>query len=199
MCYPASCDPRCGKCRPRRIVEVDCPACGYCSSITREEFLVFFGLPHKRNVMEMKILEHGGVETPRCPMCGTDLSEVFRVAVPATPCRANRVVCGFPCGRCDDPYNLGHYGMHHLCIWADDVDAVKDEFERVGIEAAMELASSQGLKVVYFDARAQLGSFIEVNAPLDQLAGAAKAVHANATSESPTLLTMEQLMGMMGR
>lgn len=95
--------------------------------------------------------------------------------------------------------DLGHYGMHHLCIWADDVDAVRDEFERVGIEAAMELVSSQGLKVVYFDARAQLGSFIEVNAPLDQLAGAVKAVHANATSESPALLTMEQLMGMMGR
>lgn len=95
--------------------------------------------------------------------------------------------------------DLGHYGMHHLCIWADDVDAVRAEFEKAGIETAMEMVSGQGLKVVYFDARAQLGSFIEVNAPLDQLAGAVKAVHENATPEMPALLSMEQLMGMMGR
>ena len=95
--------------------------------------------------------------------------------------------------------DLGHYGMHHICIWCDDVDAVKAEFSQAGIEAAMEMVSGQGLKVVYFDAREKLGSFIEVNAPLDQLAGAVKAVHENATSETPALLTMQQLMGMMGR
>ena len=95
--------------------------------------------------------------------------------------------------------DLGHYGMHHLCIWADDVDAVVAEFKEAGIEPAMEMVSGQGLKVVYFDAREQLGSFIEVNAPIEQLAGAVAAVHANATPETPTLLTMQDLMAMMSR
>lgn len=95
--------------------------------------------------------------------------------------------------------DLGHFGLHHLCIWADDVDAVAAEFEEAGIEAAMEMVSGQGLKVVYFDARAQLGSFIEVNAPTEQLSGAVAAIHANATPETPTLLTMQDLMAMMGR
>ena len=39
--------------------------------------------------------------------------------------------------------DLGHYGMHHICIWVDDVAAVKEEFEQAGIEAAMEMVSSQ--------------------------------------------------------
>lgn len=107
MCYAASCDPRCGKCRPRRIVEAACPACGHRASITREEFLILFDLPHKRNVMEGKLLERGGVERPACPVCGTDMMDAFRAAVPPKPCRANRVVCGFPCGRCDDPFKEG--------------------------------------------------------------------------------------------
>lgn len=95
--------------------------------------------------------------------------------------------------------DLGHYGMHHLCIWTDDVDEVKAAFEKAGIESAMEMVSGQGLKVIYFDAREKLGSFIEVNAPLDQLAGAVRAVHEKAMPEMPTLLSMEQLMGMMAR
>lgn len=107
VCYAASCDPRCGKCRPKRIVETKCPVCGHLCSITREEYLLLFDLPHKRNVMEEKILEHGGVERPVCSMCGSDMKEAFRVSVSPKPCRANRVVCGFPCGRSDDPYKEG--------------------------------------------------------------------------------------------
>lgn len=95
--------------------------------------------------------------------------------------------------------DLGHYGMHHICIWVDDVAAVKEEFEQAGIDAAMEMVSSQGMPVIYFDAREQLGSFIEVNPPLNQLAGAAKALHEKATPEMPDVLPMEQLMCMMGR
>lgn len=89
--------------------------------------------------------------------------------------------------------------MHHICIWVDDVAAVKEEFEQAGIEAAMEMVSSQGMPVIYFDAREQLGSFIEVNPPLAQLAGAAKTLHEKATPEMPDVLSMEQLMGMMAR
>lgn len=95
--------------------------------------------------------------------------------------------------------DLGHYGLHHLCIWADDVDAVVEEFAAAGIEVAMEMVSGQGLKVAYFDAREQLGSFVEVNAPLDSLAGAVAAIAAKADESTPTLLTMQQLMAAMGR
>lgn len=99
MCYAASCDPRCGLCRPRRIVEADCPRCGAPHVMTREEYLVYFELPHRPSIMEKKMLERGAVEAPRCTSCGYDLEEVFEVAVSPEPCSLQQVLCGFPCGR----------------------------------------------------------------------------------------------------
>ena len=107
MCYAASCNPLCGRCRPRRIVEVGCPQCGAPRSMTREEYLVYFGLPHRRSVLERKIEERGGAEAPRCESCGKDLTEAFRGAVAPAPCHLQRVICGFPCGRRDEPRKDG--------------------------------------------------------------------------------------------
>ena len=90
---------------------------------------------------------------------------------------------------------LGGYGLHHICIWADDVDAVKADMAAAGIEAAMEMTSGQGLKVVYFDAREQLGSFIEVNAPIEQLWQGIKSVHEKSPAGAPALMPMSALMG----
>lgn len=90
---------------------------------------------------------------------------------------------------------LGGYGLHHICIWADDVDAVKADMAAAGIEAAMEMTSGQGLKVVYFDARDQLGSFVEVNAPIEQLWQGIKAVHEKSPDAAPALMPMSALMG----
>ncbi len=90
---------------------------------------------------------------------------------------------------------LGGYGLHHVCIWSDDVDAVKADMSAAGIEAAMEMTSGQGLKVVYFDAREQLGSFVEVNAPIEQLWQGIKAVHEKSPAEAPSLMPMSALMG----
>lgn len=103
MCYAASCDPRCGQCRPKRIVEADCPRCGAPSSMTREEYLVYFELPHRASIMEKKMLERGGVGAPRCASCGCDLMKAFKAAVPPEPCRLQQVLCGFPCGRRNEP------------------------------------------------------------------------------------------------
>lgn len=89
---------------------------------------------------------------------------------------------------------LGHYGVHHLCIWADDTEVVAREFVDAGYEIAMEMTSGQGLKVVYIDAREQLGSFIEVNAPLEQLYMGIKMQHENWDGTRP-LGTMADLMG----
>ena len=107
MCYAASCDPRCGKCRPKRLVEVACPSCGFTNSMSREEYLLFFDLPHRKNILEQKILERGGVPAPICSMCGEPLAEAFKAAIVPRECSLNRVVCGFPCGRSDEPYREG--------------------------------------------------------------------------------------------
>ena len=67
-----------------------------------------------------------------------------------------------------------------------------------GIEPAMTMVSGQGLKVVYLDAREQLGQYIEVNAPIEQLAGAVAAVHAKWEGDE-SVIGMDVLMKMMGR
>lgn len=94
-----------------------------------------------------------------------------------------------------DVYKDNGFGIHHLCIWSDDVDAVAEEFKAAGVEAAMEMASGQGLKVVYMDAREQLGCFIECNAPIEQLWQGVKALHENAREGTPALIPMSALMG----
>ena len=98
-----------------------------------------------------------------------------------------------------DPYQeMGRFGIHHFCIWADDVDAVVEQCKAEGIEPAMTMVSGQGLKVVYLDAREQLGQYIEVNAPIEQLAGAVAAVHAKWEGDE-SVIGMDVLMKMMGR
>lgn len=94
-----------------------------------------------------------------------------------------------------DVYKDNGFGLHHVCIWADDVDAVIEEFTAAGIEIGMEMVSGQGLKVVYFDAREQLGCFVECNAPIEQLWQGVKALHENAGEDTPALIPMAALMG----
>lgn len=103
MCYASSCNPLCGNCRPKRIVQVSCPECGVHAQMSREEYLVFFGLPFRKNILAEKIAERGVAE-PTCSCCGASLVETFRKAVVPEECKSNRVICGFPCGRKDDPY-----------------------------------------------------------------------------------------------
>ena len=94
-----------------------------------------------------------------------------------------------------DVYKDNGFGLHHVCIWADDVDKVVEEFTTAGVEVAMEMVSGQGLKVVYFDAREQLGCFVECNAPIEQLWQGVKALHEKAGDDMPALLPMAALMG----
>lgn len=89
---------------------------------------------------------------------------------------------------------LGHYGLHHVCIWVDDADAVAKEFVDAGYEIAMELTSGQGLKVYYIDAREKIGNFIEINAPMEQLYMGIKMQHENWDGTRP-LRSVAELMG----
>ena len=90
--------------------------------------------------------------------------------------------------------DAGRFGLHHLCIWSDDVDAVVADFKAAGIEVAMDMTSGSGLRVVYFDCRNELGSFIEVNTPLTQLYEGIKAMHQNWDGSRP-LRPIAELMG----
>lgn len=95
---------------------------------------------------------------------------------------------------CPDPYKeQGHYGLHHFCLWVDDVDAAVAACEAVGMTRAMELVSGQGLQVVYMDAREQFGQYIELNAPIEALWQGVKAVHENADATAPALIPMSAL------
>ena len=61
-----------------------------------------------------------------------------------------------------DMFPAGTGGFHHLCYWADGtIGEEVEHFRARGIEAGY-LASFGALDFGYFDARAQLGCFIEV-------------------------------------
>jgi hypothetical protein len=64
----------------------------------REEFLIVTGLPHRRNIIEEKLFERGGVSVPKCHNCGEDLTESFKQAVQPLPCTYSGIICGYPCG-----------------------------------------------------------------------------------------------------
>lgn len=97
---------------------------------------------------------------------------------------------------CPDVYKeMGHFGLHHLCIWTDDTDQVVKDFTEAGYEIAMELVSGQGLKVFYFDCREDLGSYVEVNAPIESLAMGIKGLHLKDDGSMPALIPMSVLMG----
>ncbi len=105
MCYAGSCNPACGKCRPRRILEVACPACGEQNQITREEYLLVTRMPHEPNIIERKLLERGRVEPPRCSRCGAELLKAYQEKYPPLPCTKCNIICGFPCGQRVTPYD----------------------------------------------------------------------------------------------
>lgn len=90
--------------------------------------------------------------------------------------------------------DLGHYGLHHLCIWVDDSDEVARQMNAQGFETVMFMESGAGLRVYYFDCRETLGSFLEVNAPIEQLWQGIKA-QADTWDGTRPLRTMADLMG----
>lgn len=97
------------------------------------------------------------------------------------------------------PYSeMGHYGLHHYCIWVDDVQEAVDAFTAAGIEVAMDMVSGSGMRVVYVDAREQLGQYIEVNPPLDQIRQMGIGIHQKWTDDV-ALVSIQDVMAMMGK
>lgn len=94
-----------------------------------------------------------------------------------------------------DPYHeMGRFGLHHFCIWVDDVAAAVAALEEQGMSVAMRATSGQGLEIAYMDARERMGQYIEVNTPSEQLWQGIKSVHENAPAEAPALMPMSALM-----
>lgn len=95
-----------------------------------------------------------------------------------------------------DPYHeMGRFGLHHFCVYVDDVDAAVQDLESAGMSLAMRMTSGQGMEIAYVDAREQLGQYIEVTTPSEQLWQGIKAVHENAPVDAPALMPMSVLMG----
>lgn len=104
MCYTSSCDPRCGKCIPKKVVDLLCPECCSLNLISRESFLNTFELPHKRTLAEEGSFQRDGSSEPVCRQCGADLRETLRAAVEPQECQRSRIVCAYPCGRRNEPF-----------------------------------------------------------------------------------------------
>ncbi len=95
-----------------------------------------------------------------------------------------------------DPYHeMDRFGLHHFCIYVDDVDAAVKRLEEAGMSLAMRMTSGQGMEIAYMDAREQLGQYIELTTPSEQLWQGIKAIHENAPVGSPALMPMSALMG----
>lgn len=98
-----------------------------------------------------------------------------------------------------DPYQeLGYYGLHHVCFWTDDLQATVQHLRDEKLEVAMDLTTKEGLEVFYFDARRELGHYLEVNPPLQQLADAIAAIHEKWAGDE-SLIGMDTVMKMMGQ
>jgi len=64
--------------------------------------------------------------------------------------------------------DLGRYGLHHLCVWVDDVDAAVAHMADMGYQVAMEM-NNGGMRIVYVDTVADLGYYVEFHNPMPAL------------------------------
>lgn len=95
-----------------------------------------------------------------------------------------------------DPYHeMGRYGLHHFCVYVDDVDVAVRQMEDAGMTLAMRMTSGQGMEIAYLDARDLLGQYIEVTTPSEQLWQGIKAIHEKSPVDAPVLMPLSVLMG----
>lgn len=102
------CLPTCGICKPMSVVMFACEECEMPGHVTREEYLMYAGLPHRLSEAELKMHGANAGKSLLCKECGRDLLETLRKRVPPAPCKRSRIICGFPCGCCmhdHDPSN----------------------------------------------------------------------------------------------
>ncbi len=89
----------CGACKPPLYFSVLCPVCGTPATVTREEFLMYFDLPHRLTDEERRMRVERAGERPTCAQCTSDITDAVRAAVMPEPCVKHGIVCGYPCGQ----------------------------------------------------------------------------------------------------
>ena len=97
MCW--GCRPMCDSCKPPLYFSVTCPSCGLPVTTTREEYLMYFNLPHRLTDEERRMRKEREGERPFCPSCGADVTDVVRDAITPQPGLKSGIVCGYPCGQ----------------------------------------------------------------------------------------------------
>ncbi|MEI6640954.1 MAG: VOC family protein [Novosphingobium sp.] len=69
------------------------------------------------------------------------------------------------------PEGSGRYGLHHVAVFVDDVDAALADFARQGAPCAMRAEMNDGFVFAFADTSATLGHMTELYAPTPSLTG----------------------------
>ena len=69
------------------------------------------------------------------------------------------------------PEGSGRYGLHHVAVFVDDVDAALAEFEAQGSPTAMRAEMADGFIYAFADTSAALGHMTELYSPRPSLLG----------------------------
>lgn len=69
------------------------------------------------------------------------------------------------------PEGSGRYGLHHVALFVDDVDAALADFAARGCPAALRAEMNDGFVFAFADTTATLGHMTELYAPVPTLTG----------------------------
>jgi catechol 2,3-dioxygenase-like lactoylglutathione lyase family enzyme len=85
-----------------------------------------------------------------------------------------------------DPYkDMGHYGLHHCCIWVDDFEAAIKDFQDAGFEVGIQFISGGGMPVAFIDCTKEWGHFVEINPPIEGFWSMTKQMADNWDGTNP--------------
>jgi hypothetical protein len=87
------------------------------------------------------------------------------------------------------PEGSGRYGLHHVAVFVDDVDAALADFASRGAPPALRAEMSDGFVWAFADTSATLGHMTELYAPTPSLTGFYAMVADAAQDKTRDLLT----------
>ncbi|WP_225204635.1 VOC family protein [Novosphingobium huizhouense] len=67
------------------------------------------------------------------------------------------------------PEGSGRFGLHHVALWVDDVDAAIERFAAAGAPCALRAEMNDGFIFAFADTSATLGHMTELYAPVPTL------------------------------
>ena len=97
MCW--GCKATCNNCKPAEQLYATCPECGFPNGFTRDQFLMYYNLPHRKSDKEVEIRKSWNGTVPACEKCGADMTQTLRDEVTPAACVQSHIICGYPCGQ----------------------------------------------------------------------------------------------------